>query len=715
MALGHRRLIAALAVTIIVLAVAARLVASHQPPVTGRVIDLTGDPVAGASISMGDRTTRSRADGTFVLTDPPREAWIRADARGYLPRLKPSAAGRTVLLRLTPDDGKTISLVFGGDVMFGRRFFDPNEDGDPRDGQLGPNSTAADHAALLSGVQASLQAADLSIINLETPLLPNPYINPTQSRPSGIHPTKEFVFASEPISAKAIDQVGIDVVGLGNNHVYDGLESGVRQTLDALDAAGFNSGSRRTGAGVDSASAWIPAIRTVRGVTVAVLACTTIDGHETPPLYVATTSKGGAAECTDDGIRTAVTAARARALVVVMMIHGGFEYVRSPSDRIHHLSKVAHDAGATLVVNHHPHVIGGFQFDETGLTAWTIGNLLFDQTVWPTFESYLVTVHVRGGRPIRAMVDPLIVDDFRPEPIIGDLADHVAHDAAGWEPGPFVIEDGSVEIQSATSISTKHRSFHMSGACDGSIVRLQGATRLELGGISGSVETGRDLLWTGGFEDEEIDGRMRGPPLWQTGGRGRDVLQDAAATGGAGIQLERTGANVEDVVLGPDHRIPVDAGSSLSFLAMVKGLSSDVAAHVQLSWYNDLKGGSSQQTRVDIPAADGWNPVRIDATVPRNAVAVLPLIRLGPPAAGQALLDVDDVRLIEWRPAGDATLATDYLRITDSAAFSLGLDTLPGSDETIAKPMPIPDAGAEPAPRVPDLPPGPSRNPVGDD
>jgi hypothetical protein len=29
---------------------------------------------------------------------------------------------------LTPDDGKTIVIHFAGDTMFGRRFYDPNED-----------------------------------------------------------------------------------------------------------------------------------------------------------------------------------------------------------------------------------------------------------------------------------------------------------------------------------------------------------------------------------------------------------------------------------------------------------------------------------------------------------------------------------------------------------------------------------------------------------
>lgn len=70
------------------------------------------------------------------------------------------------------------------------------------------------------------------------------------------------------------------------------------------------------------------------------------------------------------------------------MIHGGYEHGRDLSVQVRRLSDIAVESGATLIVNHHPHVVGGLRFESGALTAWTLGNLLLDQTVWPTFESY---------------------------------------------------------------------------------------------------------------------------------------------------------------------------------------------------------------------------------------------------------------------------------------------------------------------------------------
>ncbi len=46
-----------------------------------------------------------------------------------------------------------MSLRFGGDVMFGRRYYDIDDNGDPADGLLRDGATPADHAALLSHVR----------------------------------------------------------------------------------------------------------------------------------------------------------------------------------------------------------------------------------------------------------------------------------------------------------------------------------------------------------------------------------------------------------------------------------------------------------------------------------------------------------------------------------------------------------------------------------
>lgn len=710
---GRRPAVAiGLGLLVVVAALGATLATSREHALTGVVIDLNGKAITGATVRLSGDAATSDQDGRFALRTGARDGWVRGEAPGFLPRIRPAMVGEPIVLRLTPDDGQTISLVFGGDVMFGRRFFDPNEDGNRVDGLIQPGSGVADYARLLDGVQPALAAADLAVVNLETPLLASAYVDPTMPRPSGFHPSKEFVFGSLPLAAKALQLVGVDVAGIGNNHLYDGLDAGVRETLAALDEAGFAAGSGRAGGGSTEAEAWAPAILDVHGTTVAIVACTTIDGHETPPTYVAlSTAKGGAALCTEVGIRTAVAAARAKSDLVVAMIHGGYEYDRSPTERIRQLSATARAAGAALVVNHHPHVIGGFEQDAGSVTAWTIGNLLFDQTVWPTFESYLLTVQVRDGKVIRAIVDPLIIDAFRPHPITGELAMHVARDAAGWAPGSFVIEDGAVEIRDPAEVTQVRGHAALTGTAGGSILQLTGATAIDPTGATGDIEAGRDLLWSGDFEDAVVDGDDESAPLWLADAPGRERLAAAAWRGDAGIRLERAGSKASDVILAPIHRVLVTAGTHLTFVAKVRQ-SGGSTGSVQLSWFNDLKGDGSAQTVVDIPGGEGWQTVRIDVTVPEHAVAVLPIIRLGAPNAGRVTLDVDDERLIAWGAVADATLATDYLRVRGAVAFDTFVATLPGPGSSPSAPVMIADAEPATVDQPGPLPPGPSLAPV---
>jgi poly-gamma-glutamate synthesis protein (capsule biosynthesis protein) len=483
--------------------------------------------------------------------------------------------------------------------------------------------------------------------------------------------------------------VGVDAVGIGNNHLYDALATGVDQTLAALDTAGFAAGSGRAGGGRTQAEAWAPAMMDAGGSKVALIACTTIDGHLVTPTYVAQgEAKGGAAACSDSGITTAVQAARRTADLVIVMIHGGYEYDRSPTPNIAHLSAVARDAGAALVVDHHPHVIGGFDRAVDSLTAWTFGNLLFDQLVWPTYESYLLTVHVRDGKIIRAIADPLMIDGFQPVGLVGDLAAHVARDAAGWAPGPFVVEDGAVEVSDPERIARTRLAVDLVGADAGTIMRLPGSTTVDPGPSGGTIEAGRDLLWTGEFEKELAGHDGGGASLWDLPSQDSSRSSAAAHTGGGGIRIRRTGASNGDAVLQPVHRIPVTSGTKLTFLASIRA-DGGAESLIDLRWFNDLAGSSQSRTTLSLGAAgtDGWREVRIDMIVPPNAVAILPQVRLAAPAAGAVNVDIDDVRLIEWAPLSNATLATDHLRVRGDVHLELLVAFLAGGDATPGQPI----------------------------
>ena len=146
------------------------------------------------------------------------------------------------------------------------------------------------------------------MVNLETPVIEDPFVDPTGARRRDFHSTKEFVFASAPQSVEALLEVGVDLVSLGNNHVLDALGSGLADTLDALDRADMP----HFGAGLTVDQAWAPALVERKGQRFAFLACTTITGTEHPVPYVAGPGQGGAAQCSTSRLEHEVRAARPR-------------------------------------------------------------------------------------------------------------------------------------------------------------------------------------------------------------------------------------------------------------------------------------------------------------------------------------------------------------------------------------------------------------------
>jgi len=124
----------------------------QRASISGRVIGIDGRPVAGATVSADEAKAVTDGQGAFHLTPTQTVQWVTARHPRFLPRTRAAIAGSPVLVRLSPDDGETISLQFGGDVMFGRRFYDRDEDGSTLDGRLRPGGGVAAHQPLLRGV-----------------------------------------------------------------------------------------------------------------------------------------------------------------------------------------------------------------------------------------------------------------------------------------------------------------------------------------------------------------------------------------------------------------------------------------------------------------------------------------------------------------------------------------------------------------------------------
>jgi poly-gamma-glutamate synthesis protein (capsule biosynthesis protein) len=659
---------------------------------SGRVVDMDGLPVPGASIESEFDTTISNQDGWFDLPGNGAPQWITVKSDGFISRTRAVMPGVPALFRLSNDDGKTIVIQFGGDTMFGRRFFDPNEDGDITDGLLPVDPDVESHLKLLTPIKPLLGMADLTVLNFESPLTDKPYFSTQSPRPTTYHPTKDYIFSSDINAIKALKQMGVDVVDIGNNHLYDLLENGLQSTISALDEDNMNY----FGGGINESSAWAPSIMTIKGQKIGFIGCTTI-ARPIPPVttndvtYVASDAlqKGGAAFCEESILRSAITRAKQDVDMVVVMIHGGFEYVRSPSNNVARLTMAARDSGAILVINHHPHVVGSFLWDQKALIAWSMGNFIFDQKIWPTFESYMLTVYLRNGEVIRAHVDPLMIDSYLPHGLTGPQADYVARIAA-TNFGPYVMEDGTMEIDvDGRAIENKYTRAMDGGLEPGQIITIPQSQWISNFTGTGNLLLGRDLLWVGGFETNKVNDNSHGAPLWDLTKENIKVGQDYAYEGLTGIRLSRGASNLNDAVTSHLHRILVNPNTNLSITGMMRANPGAVVL-MQMSWYSDLNGPSFLQTTeiIQAQAIDQWESFRIDTEVPLEAIALNVFLRLTPPFEGTVTSDFDNIRIIEWAPddASYSPYYTDALLIGEGD-LTLTQAVLPGAEQWITPPL----------------------------
>ncbi|HXQ34944.1 MAG TPA: CapA family protein, partial [Anaerolineales bacterium] len=375
------------------------------------------------------------------------------------------------------------------------------------------------------------------------------------------HPTANYVYASNPNAVRALKQSGVDIVDIGNNHSYDMLEVGLSTSLSTLDQAGV----LHFGAGTNEANAWAPVIITSKRQTVAFVGCTTLriplstpTRNDVPFVASDVLKKGGAAYCTEASLRSAVIDAKQRADAVVVMIHGGKEYDRNPTSKITYLTEIARRAGATLVINHQPHVVGGLSLKDQSLVAWTMGSFFSDQTVWPSFESYMLTVYLQEGKIVRVYVEPLIIDGFLPHGLTGELADYVVRGAAGREPGPFIMESGAMEVDlNGRALQHTYIQAMESNSRTGEIIAMPQAQWISGFKGTGKLLVGRDLLWVGGFENDEVDSASRGALLWDLNLGDIQIGSDYAYEGETGIRMTRGANKIEDAVTTNLHRVLV--------------------------------------------------------------------------------------------------------------------------------------------------------------
>ena len=226
-----------------------------------------------------------------------------------------------------------------------------------------------------------LKSADITFINMETPLIKNCPLT-----------DEGFIFCGDERHSEGLLYSGVDVVNYANNHMSNYGVEGIDNTKNILDSVGILSVGLSSG----------PVYKTVKGVSFAFLAYNSL-GVPEPLLSYADKEK----------MKREISAADNAADVVVVGMQWGEEYTTQITSLQKELAHLAVDSGADLVIGNHPHWIQPAEIYKSGVILYAHGNLIFDQ-MWSleTRQGILAGFIFKGKELADVVFIPVLIEGY---------------------------------------------------------------------------------------------------------------------------------------------------------------------------------------------------------------------------------------------------------------------------------------------------------------
>lgn len=260
-----------------------------------------------------------------------------------------------------------VSFLAVGDVMLSRNV-------------SAKIKSSGDPLLPFSSMTEVFKGVDFSVGNLESPFSGSDYIPPTGS----------LVFNAPDKNISGLTENKFKVMSLANNHALDQGVDGLQRTMEFLDEHGI----KHTGAGMSLADAWQPAVVDEKGIKICFLAAsyTSInDGGKTRNDYVARI---------DDleTLKAKTYQLKAICDFIAVHMHAGTEYTRQPNQAQIDFARAAIDAGADLVIGHHPHWIQTIEKYKDKYIFYSLGNFIFDQ-MWSQETREGLALKIKLSKP----------------------------------------------------------------------------------------------------------------------------------------------------------------------------------------------------------------------------------------------------------------------------------------------------------------------------
>ena len=306
--------------------------------------------------------------------------------RGAIAPLLPRRRLRAVcLLSCTIATGcradTAVSLVFVGDMMLGRAV-------------EAAARSRGDWAFPFRRVAPRMKAADIAFGNLEC-------VAATSGPPTR--------FRADPRTLGGLRDAGFDVVSLANNHTADAGLDALAEMASRLGDLGIGVAGLRYPPAEQR-----PSIVRAKGLRVGFLAYSWSAGD-----FLPRDGEPAIARTRRDEMVAEIAHARGAVDYLVVSLHMGTDLARRSGAGQQEKARAAIDAGADLVVGHHPHVPQEVERYGRGFIAYSLGDFVFDHPEL-SVDGALLEVTLVAGRPVRlAWLQTRINPELQPD-VIGE-------------------------------------------------------------------------------------------------------------------------------------------------------------------------------------------------------------------------------------------------------------------------------------------------------
>ena len=276
----------------------------------------------------------------------------------------------------------TTTLFFGGDIMLSRNV-------------AGRMISHNDYTWPFKNVAEQISKTDIAFANLESPF----------NDEGRYFVEGTLVFNADPRAVAGLKLAGLDILSTANNHAFDQGQKGIDFTIETLQQNGIIP----AGTIHSNQTEILPTIKH-NGYIYGFLAYSYTalnDGGKTIDPHVKNFNDLG-------GLKQDIIDMKGHtADIVIVSMHAGSEYKRTPDQNQIDFAHAAIDAGADMVIGHHPHWIQTVEQYKGKWIFYSLGNFVFDQ-MWSqdTREGLTVFVNYQENEIKKIELKPVIIEDY---------------------------------------------------------------------------------------------------------------------------------------------------------------------------------------------------------------------------------------------------------------------------------------------------------------